>query len=288
MAGLLAAQHGADAQHVFQDVAVSHLGGHHVDARLAHRVVEPEVRHHGRDDGVARQAPGVAERNRVGRQDLIAVYDGAVGVGEQRTVGVAVVGDAGVGAEAHDLGRHHLGVERAAILVDVLAVRLGVDRVHGGAEPAQHLRCDLGGRAVRAVHDDAHPVQGSDRRIDEMIDVAVARGAQGVRRTRGGTGAAGCSSAASISSSSSSGSFIPLDAKNLIPLYSGGLCEAEMTTPEDAPRSSVRNAIAGVGSMPASTTSPPAAWMPDTNASSSHSPEARGSRPTTNVGCPAP
>ena len=47
------------------------------------------------------------------------------------------------------------------------------------------------------------------------------------------------------------------------------------------PRSTVRNAIAGVGSTPASSTSPPAPAIPSTSASSSQTPEARGSRPTT-------
>ena len=34
-----------------------------------------------------------------------------------------------------------------------------------------------------------------------------------------------------ISSSTASGSFMPLRLKNLMPLNSGGLCEAEMTMP---------------------------------------------------------
>ena len=101
-----------------------------------------------------------------------------------------------------------------------------------------------------------------------------------------GTAAAGAGAAraASISSSSSSGSFMPFAAKSLMPLYSGGLCDAEMTTPHDAPRSRVRYAMAGVGSTPARIASPPAVRMPSTSASSIHSPEDRGSRPTTNVG----
>src|SRR5215211_1665343 len=61
-----------------------------------------------------------------------------------------------------------------------------------------------------------------------------------------------------------------------MPLYSGGLCEAEMTTP----RSSASSATAGVGSTPASTAFPPAATMPRANASSSSGPEPRVSRPT--------
>src|SRR5262245_61157218 len=87
---------------------------------------------------------------------------------------------------------------------------------------------------------------------------------------------AGVSSSASISSSDSSVSLRPSESKNLTPLYSGGLCEAEMT----APRSSASSATAGVGRTPARTALPPAATIPRAKASSSSEPEARVSRPT--------
>src|SRR3954466_15617995 len=83
------------------------------------------------------------------------------------------------------------------------------------------------------------------------------------------------SSNASISSSDASGSLWPERLKNLTPLYSGGLCEAEMTTP----RSSASSATAGVGSTPATTAAPPAETTPRANASSSSTPDARVSRP---------
>ena len=54
--------------------------------------------------------PASLQRDRAGREHLVAVDTMALGIGEQRPVGVAVVGDAGVGAEADDLGRHDLGV----------------------------------------------------------------------------------------------------------------------------------------------------------------------------------
>src|SRR6185312_8974431 len=87
---------------------------------------------------------------------------------------------------------------------------------------------------------------------------------------------AGPSRSASISSSAPSVSLRPSRSKNLTPLYSGGLCEAEMT----APRSRPRSATAGVGSTPARTALPPAEAMPRANASSSSGPLARVSRPT--------
>ena len=86
---------------------------------------------------------------------------------------------------------------------------------------------------------------------------------------------------ASISSSVSSGSLKPEAPKNLMPLSSAGLCEAEMTTPALAPRSVVMKATAGVGTTPARTALAPAARIPSTRARCSGSPDALVSRPTT-------
>ena len=88
--------------------------------------------------------------------------------------------------------------------------------------------------------------------------------------------AGGASSRPSISSSCASVSFWPCPVKSFTPLYSGGLCEAEITTPT----SSASSATAGVGSTPASTALPPAATTPRANASSSSGPDPRVSRPT--------
>src|SRR5262249_54753408 len=68
----------------------------------------------------------------------------------------------------------------------------------------------------------------------------------------------------------------PEPSKSLTPLYSGGLCDAEMT----APRSRASSATAGVGRMPASTAVPPAEATPDAKARSRSRPEARVFLPT--------
>ena len=61
----------------------------------------------------------------------------------------------------------------------------------------------------------------------------------------------------SISSSNSSGIFIPLLLKNLIPLNSKVLCEADITTLASAFSFLVRYAIAGVGMTPTDKTFAP-------------------------------
>ena len=71
-------------------------------------------------------------------------------------------------------------------------------------------------------------------------------------------------------------SLCPSASNSLTPLYSGGLCEAEMTTP----RSCESSATAGVGRTPPRTAVPPAETIPRASASSSTGPEPRVSRPT--------
>ena len=68
----------------------------------------------------------------------------------------------------------------------------------------------------------------------------------------------GVSSRASIASSSAIDSLWPSASKSLTPLYSGGLWEAERTTP----RSCASSATAGVGSTPPTTAIPPAETIP--------------------------
>ena len=70
----------------------------HLDAGVAHRVVEAEVAHHGGHDGVVAQLAALVQRERADGQDLVAVDDLAGRVDGQAAVGVAVVRDAEVGA----------------------------------------------------------------------------------------------------------------------------------------------------------------------------------------------
>ncbi len=73
----------------------------------------------------------------------------------------------------------------------------------------------------------------------------------------------------SISASSASGSFKPSPEKNLIPLSSKELCDAEMTTPASARRLRVMKAMPGVGRGPTRITSTPMEVMPAVRAVSS-------------------
>ena len=105
VAGLLAAEREAAFGHRLEHVAVADAGLHDRDAVLGHRAVQSEVAHHGRDERVVHQVPALLHRHRQDRHDLVAVDDAAARVHREAAVGVAVVGDADVGSDAHDVRR---------------------------------------------------------------------------------------------------------------------------------------------------------------------------------------
>ena len=128
-------------------------------------------------------------------------------------------------------------MQRAAPDVDVLAVGRG-RRSGAPSAPSRRssARRELRRRAVRAVDHDASCRRASPRpRPPGARGSARARSPLSLTAAELGAPARPARPArASISSSRSSDSFVPSRAKNLMPLSSGGLCEAEITTPDDA------------------------------------------------------
>ena len=149
---------------------------------VAHRVVEAEIGHHGDHHGVAGQLAGPLELRREHGEDLVAVERLAVAVHRQAAVGVAVEGEARVGAVLDDRRRQRLQVSGADARVDVVAVGRGADRDDLGAGPAQGARADAVGGAVRAVHDDSQPLQrrmARRRRVqggEQVVEVGLVGG----------------------------------------------------------------------------------------------------------------
>ena len=99
-------------------------------------------------------------------QDRVAVDDVAVRGDGQAAVGVAVVGDAEVGAVLADGVDQRAEVGRADAVVDVPAVGLAADGVHRGAGPAVDVGGDGGGGAVGAVDDERSARRAAGRRSD--------------------------------------------------------------------------------------------------------------------------
>ena len=166
MAGDLAAENGVLLAHPDLEEGVAHarqvgaaaLGGDDVgDCPARPRVVED------RRPGVLRER-GPCEQ----RADEVPVAEGAVAVDEEAAVGVAVPGDAEVGAgRAHPLVDQPpvLLEQRVRLVVGELAVGLEVELVELEAEPTQDRADHRPGHAVAAVDDDLH--RSHVGRVDE-------------------------------------------------------------------------------------------------------------------------
>ena len=89
-------EEGAAALHLLHDVAVADGGADEPDSAGGERLLEPPVRHDRPDDGVG-LLPLPLELERPEEEDVVAVEDAPLAVGEHRPVGVAVEGEAEVG-----------------------------------------------------------------------------------------------------------------------------------------------------------------------------------------------
>ena len=137
---LLAAERQAALGQGLQHVAIAHGHLEHLDPVLGHPEAEAEVGHHGDHHGVLGEvAVGVAVDG-ADPDDLVAVDQAAGRIDREHAVGVAVEREADVGALLHHGAAEILRVGGAAAGVDVGAVRLVVEHLHGGAERAQHAR----------------------------------------------------------------------------------------------------------------------------------------------------
>ena len=155
MARLLTTQRVAPGGERLEHVSVTDRGLDDLDAGLAHRQVEPEVGHHGDHHRVVTKQSAAVQIGRADRQDVVAVDHVAELVDSDQTVGITIEGD----PDVCPLGAHH-GLQPgriggAAAIVDVGAVRLGVD--HHDLRPAalKDLGDEVRGSPVGGIDD--HP-----------------------------------------------------------------------------------------------------------------------------------
>ena len=137
--------------------------------------LEAQIRHHRGDDAGFRQPPVIPPALGDHRQQLVAIDQMAVLVGDDDAIGVAIERDADIGAHFEHLAAERLGRSRAAFAVDVEAVRLDADGDHVGAQLPERAGRDAVGGAVGAVEDDAQALErkvARQRALGEF-DVAV-------------------------------------------------------------------------------------------------------------------
>ena len=113
VAGLLAAEEPRPLFERHEHVAVAHVGLDEFDAARLERTVQSQVAHRGHDESAA-QGPALGEVQ--GEQDhhVVAVAHRAVRVDRDEAIGVAVEGEAQVGAEFEHGRDEVVDVGRAA------------------------------------------------------------------------------------------------------------------------------------------------------------------------------
>ena len=174
MARLLAAKGVAVLAHAGIDVLVAHVGLLVRNARLVQRAEEAEVRHDRGNNGLLGQTAVLVHIAGAHVQDQVAVNHVAALVNGQAAVGVAVVGKAHIKAVLHHKALQLVDVGRAAIDVDVKAVRRVVDHVGLGTQGVKDRARDRRSRAVCAVQANLEPLQRKTAARDKARDVAVA------------------------------------------------------------------------------------------------------------------
>ena len=97
MTRLLASERVAALANLFEHVAIADLGFNHFDTSGLHCQLEPEVAHHGGDQGVAGEVSALLETQGHDCHDLVAIDNFAGVIDGEAAVCVAIVCDAEVG-----------------------------------------------------------------------------------------------------------------------------------------------------------------------------------------------
>src|SRR5579883_3074766 len=176
VAGLLAAERCAEAEHFLEDVLIADGGADHADAVAGEGLFEAEIGHDGGDDGVLGKAAGGAEGAGGKEQGAVAIDDLAAAGDEDGAIGIAVEGDAELGVVLDDGGAGGFEVERATAEVDIAAVGGVADGDDFGAEAAEELGREAAGGAVAAIDDQADAIEADGGRAGEVVEVLAGEG----------------------------------------------------------------------------------------------------------------
>ena len=166
---LFAAQSQPVFLHRFQHITVADGGDHDLAADPPHRLMQSEITHDGRHQGVVPQRLLPDQFMGQNHHDLVAVHQPSLLVHGQTAVSVAIESQAQVGLpfQHSRLQRFHVG--GPTVIVDIQAVRRAVQDLGVHSQPGQNRRCSFAGGAVGAVNDDPQAGQGFLDRTAEKI-----------------------------------------------------------------------------------------------------------------------
>ena len=164
VSALLPAENETSRAHGFEHVAVAHAGADHFAAGLFDGFVQSEIAHHGGDHGVPAQLAAAQQIQSGHGEQFVTIERIAVFVAQQKTVGVAVMGESDLRPGLFDQPADFAGHSAPAVRIDVEPVGCGVENMHVRAEGTQRLRSRLVGGAIGAIDGDLESAQGETRR----------------------------------------------------------------------------------------------------------------------------
>ncbi len=167
--------------------SVAYRAANHLHVFVGEGPLETEVAHHGGDHSAAGKAVVVAELPRPGEEDVVTIQDAPVLVDQDGAICVTVEGDPGLGAKLDDGLGEVLRCRRAAVEVDVVAIRVGGDGGDPRAEPFEKPAGDSRCCSVGRIHHNVEPREGVLRAMtrDKKIQITLAQ--SGVHRRQPGS-----------------------------------------------------------------------------------------------------
>ncbi len=115
------------------------------------RFLEPDIRHDGGNDQIARQLACTLQGRTCEKQNGVAIDNFPLPRDEQRPIGITVERNSEVGAGFDNTSLQILKVQRAAVQVDVAPVRRSAQPIHFHPELVKEVRRHLGCRSIRAI-----------------------------------------------------------------------------------------------------------------------------------------
>ncbi len=155
---VFAAELPAFLDQLFQDIAVADGRPCKRNADSRQRLFRTQVGHQRADHAAVQELVLLAEL-RNDEQQLVSVIEPAVLIRHGQAIAVAIEGHTQVRTMRFDRLGQHLRMRGAAIAVDVDSVRLHANGIDLGSQFVKHMRRDMVGSAVRAIHHQSQPAQ---------------------------------------------------------------------------------------------------------------------------------
>lgn len=155
VAGLFAADDVAAAKHFFKNVAVADGGAGKRDAFASQNAFEAEIRHGGGDDAITLELVLGFEVTSDGEENAVTIDDFPRFTDEEGAIGIAVKGDAELGAFRDDALLQAFEMKRTTACIDIAAVGRDAHRDDVRAKRAEELRAEFVCGAIRAIQNDS-------------------------------------------------------------------------------------------------------------------------------------